>query len=118
MAAATAMNVLICLHGDEVAYRFDMATEVLLALLDEEGKVRGERVVVLPRASAETLCRMVLTEKIQVVVCGGIEEEYYQYLIWKRVKVLDSIIGPSGAVLARLAAGGLRVGDILVEHGT
>jgi hypothetical protein len=51
-----------------------------------------------------------------VVICGGIEEEYYQYLTWKRVKVLDSVIGDSGEALERLAAGRLQAGDILVER--
>ena len=109
-------NVLICLDEDEVAFRFDLASEVLIAQIDEQGRVQREKVIVLPQASAEILCRMVLTENIQVVVCGGIEEEYYQYLIWKRVKVLDAVIGPSDAALKRLAAGQLQAGDILIER--
>jgi hypothetical protein len=107
------MHVLICLHGDEVAFRFDLTTEVLIAEIDEQGRLKGEKEVVLPQASAEVLCRMVLGEKIQVVVCGAIEEEYYQYLKWKRVAILDSVIGGCRAALERLAAGRLRPGDIL-----
>ena len=108
-----ATNVLICLHGNEVTPRFDLATEVLIASIGEDGKVQGEKVVVLPKASAEMLFHMVLTESIQVVVCGGIEEEYYQYLTWKRVNVLDSVIGDCQTALARLAEGRLKAGDIL-----
>jgi predicted Fe-Mo cluster-binding NifX family protein len=111
-----ATKVLICLYGNEVTPRFDLATEVLIAFIDEDGKVEGERVVVLPQASAERLCHMVLTESIQVVICGGIEEEYYQYLTWKRVKVLDSVIGDCKEVLERLAEGRLQAGDILVDR--
>jgi predicted Fe-Mo cluster-binding NifX family protein len=111
-----ATKVLICLHGNEVTPRFDLATEVLIAFIGGDGKVLEEKVVVLPKASAEMLCHMVLTENIQVVVCGGIEEEYYQYLTWKRVNVLDSVIGDCQAVLARLAEGRLKAGDILVER--
>jgi predicted Fe-Mo cluster-binding NifX family protein len=111
-----ATKVLICLHGNEVTPRFDLATEVLIAVIDEDRKVQGERVVVLPQASAEKLCHMVLTENIEVVVCGGIEEEYYQYLTWKRVTVLDSVIGDYREALQRLAEGRLQAGDILVER--
>ena len=111
-----ATKVLICLYGNEVTPRFDLATEVLIASIDEDGKVRGERVVVLPQASAEMLCHMVLTESIQVVICGGIEEEYFQYLTWKRVSVLDSVIGDYKEALDRLAEGRLQAGDILVER--
>lgn len=106
-------KVLICLHGNEVTPRFDLAREVLIAFIDKERKVREERVVVLPQPSAEMLCHMVLTESVQVVVCGGIEEEYYQYLTWKRINVLDSVVGDHRRVLARLAEGRLMAGDIL-----
>lgn len=112
-----ATKVLICLHGNEVTPRFDLATEVLIAFIGDDRKVQGERVVVLPQASAEMLCHMVLTESIQVVICGGIEEEYYQYLTWKRVNVLDSVIGDYQEALARLAEGRLQAGDILVDRG-
>lgn len=108
-------NAMICLHGDEVAFRFDLTSEVLIAMIGDNGQVHQEKVVVLPQASAEILCRMVLTENIQVVVCGGIEEQYYQYLTWKRVRVLDAIIGDSSLALAQLAAGRLQPGDILTH---
>jgi hypothetical protein len=111
-----ATKVLICLYGNEVNPRFDLATEVLIAFIGEDRKVQGERVVVLPQASAERLCHMILTESIQVVICGGIEEEYYQYLTWKRVNVLDSVIGDYKEALARLAEGRLQGGDMLVER--
>lgn len=111
-----ATKVLICLYGNEVTPRFDLTTEVLVATVDDQGKLQGESVVVLAKASPETLCHMILTESIQVVVCGGIEEEYYQYLIWKRVKIFDSIIGDSREALKRLAEGRLQAGDVLVKR--
>jgi predicted Fe-Mo cluster-binding NifX family protein len=109
-------KVLVCLHGNEVTPRFDLATEVLIASIGENGNVEGQRVVVLPQASAEKLCHMILTEDVQVVICGGIEEEYYQYLIWKRVTVLDSVVGDAMKALARMAEGRLQAGDVLVER--
>jgi len=108
-------KVLIPLYGDDVAPRFDLAPEVLIALLDEEGRVTDERTIVLPKASAEALCRLILDEKVETVVCGGIEDEYYQYLTWKKVRVLDSVIGDYGAVLRRLGEGSLREGDVLMH---
>jgi hypothetical protein len=46
-------------------------------------------------------------------VCGGIEDEYYQYLKWKNVKVLDSVIGSYNDVIKRLESGTLQSGDII-----
>ncbi len=108
-----AKKVLVCLFGNDVSPRFDLATEVYVASIDVDGRVEEEKTVVLPQASAEKLCHMILTEDVQTVICGGIEEEYYQYLTWKRVEVLDSVIGPLDSVLASFGKGELRAGAIL-----
>lgn len=110
-----ATKVLICLYGDEVTPRFDLTREVLIAVVSDTGKVHGIRELVLPQSSVETLFNMILAEGIQVMICGGIEEEYYQYLTWKKINVLDSVIGDCREALNRLAQGLLRAGDIL-EH--
>jgi predicted Fe-Mo cluster-binding NifX family protein len=108
-----ATKVLICLYENEVSPRFDLTREVLIAVISDAGKVQGEKELVLPHASVEIICNMILTEGIQVVICGGIEEEYYQYLTWKNVTVLDSVIGDCRVVLERFSEGRLRAGDIL-----
>lgn len=109
-------KVLICLHGNDVTPRFDLTTEVVIASIRENGGVEEEKTVVLPQASAEKLCHMILTENVDTVICGGIEEEYFQYLSWKRVNVLDSVIGPSNVVLDCFRNGALQAGDILFER--
>ena len=109
-------KILISLYGNDVAPRFDLATEVLIASMGEDGRVVDEKILVLPQASAEKLCHMVLTEDVQTVICGGIEEEYYQYLVWKRVEVLDSVIGPANVVMDHYRQGRLQSGDILLKR--
>jgi len=106
-------KILIPLLGDDVAPRFDLAPEAVVAGLDDEGGIVEERTIVLPNASSELLCRVVLDERINIVVCGGIDEEYYQYLNWKKVAVIDSVIGHYGEVLRRLAKDKLQSGDII-----
>lgn len=108
-------KILIPLHGQDVAPRFDLAGEALIVSADENGWNREDRQIVLPRVSAEKLCHLILTEGVQVVICGGIEEEYYQYLVWRHIQVLDSVIGRTEAVLERFFAGLLKAGDIVVE---
>lgn len=110
-------KVLICLHGSCVTPRFDLTTEVLIASIGEAGEIKEERTLVLPQASAEKLCHMILTEDVQTVICGGIEEEYYQYLVWKRIQVIDSVIGPCEAALERYRTERLQPGQILLEGG-
>jgi predicted Fe-Mo cluster-binding NifX family protein len=108
-------KTLIPIHGDEVAPRFDLATEVLIAADDETGKKREEKVVVMSQPSSEQLCHLVLTEGVDAVICNGIEEEYYQYLKWKRIRVIDSVIGPWKSALDRFRQGKLQPGDILYD---
>lgn len=108
-------KVLICLYGNDVAPRFDLTTEVLIASIGSGNTIEDEKSVVLPRASAEELCHMILTAEIQTVICGGIEEEFYQYLTWKRIRVFDSVIGSVHRVLDAFIRGALQSGDILYD---
>ncbi len=106
-------KLLIPLHEDDVAPRFDLTTEVLVVELDSDGKVRDKRVLILPHPSSEKLCHLILTEGIEVLICGGVEEEYFNYLTWKKVLVLDNIVGSSRAVVQRYVHGRLNAGDLL-----
>ena len=105
-------RVLIPLSGNDVAPRFDLATEVLVASFDGQG-AGDQRTIVLASASADELCRLVLAENVGTVVCGAIEEEYFQYLLWKKVRVFDWVIGPYERALAGLRDDRLQAGDVL-----
>ena len=107
-------KVLIPLYGHEVAPRFDMTSEAMIVSLAADGSWK-EKLVVLPQVSAEKLCHMILTQDVDTVICGGIEEEYYQYLTWKRITVYDSVIGPWKGVIDRFLADGLQPGAIVSE---
>ncbi len=106
-------KVLIPLQGDDIAPRFDCAQEVLVAIADEHGQTIEQRVVVLAQASPEHLCDLIIREKADVVVCCGIEDEFYQFLRWKGVTVFDSVIGPVPVILEQVLAGKVSGGDIL-----
>ena len=109
------MKILITVTGDDVAPRFDLTTEVLVANA-ENGQLYGKtRNLLLPRPSTEELCGLILKENVTVVVCGGIEEEHYNYLQWKKVDVIDGIIGPSAIALKLSLTGKLKSGAILFD---
>ena len=69
-------TILITIWRDQVAPRFDLTSEVLIASLDPRGGLADTKTVVLPTVSSEDLCHMILTEAITTVICGGIEERY------------------------------------------
>jgi predicted Fe-Mo cluster-binding NifX family protein len=109
-------KLLIPLYGDEVAPRFDLAGEVLIVDLADDGTVKEDRIIVVSQASAEALCHLVLKEDIDAVICGGIEEEYHQYLKWKRVDLVDAVIGPWKRALSAWIEGTLSPGTILYQR--
>jgi len=106
-------KLLITLRENDVAPRFDMTTEVLLQSGGLAGDAARRKTLILPHASAEELCHLILAEEVRTVVCGAIEEEYYQYLKWKKIIVIDSVMGPWEKALERYMEGCLQPGDIL-----
>ena len=108
-------TLLIVLQGDFVAQRFDLATELLVAEIDQ-GKLHGsQKTIIMERPGEEELCQMIIRSGINEVICGGIEETPYNFLIWKKVKVIDAVIGSWQAALERAAAGDLQPRDILPD---
>ena len=106
-------KILIPLNENDVAPRFDLATEVLIVTGIGKPGSGEKRMVVMPRASADQLCQLIITEGVQTVICSGIEDDYYQYLIWKRIEVIDSVVGSSETALKRYVSGTLKPGEIL-----
>ena len=115
----TRQNLLITLCRSEVAPRFDMTAEVLLmpmptpetlALPQEQQEWRH---LVLAHTSSEELCDHITRLDVAMVICGGIEEDYYHYLRWKRIEVVSDVMGEVKDVLASLASGTLQSGDSL-----
>ncbi len=88
----TIKKILIPISGNDVAPRFDLATEVLIFILSKEHQIQEERTVVLPGPSAEKLCHLILTENIHILICGAIEDEFYQFLRWKKITLFDAVI--------------------------
>lgn len=107
------MRILLTLQGEVIAPRFDLATEILLARAERGELVEPPREILLPGPSGEELCGLVVKEGITHLVCGGIEEEHYQYLIWKGVVVLDRVIGTGPQALRQVMDGRLQVGAVL-----
>ncbi|NOQ45222.1 MAG: hypothetical protein GQ559_00870 [Desulfobulbaceae bacterium] len=87
------MIVLFVTLEDDIAPRFDLATEVIISRIEDGKRVEETRTLLLSTKSAEDLCALAVKEKISIIVCGAIEEEHYQYLQWKQIRVIDNIIG-------------------------
>lgn len=106
-------KILVTLYRDEVAPRFDLCSEVLLVTVDATGHEVRRQDLVLAHSSADDLCDLILDREVAAVITGGIEEEHYHYLRWKRVEVMDGIAGLADEALALYLRGELEPGAIL-----
>lgn len=109
-------KLLIPIQGDFVAPRFDLATEILIVRFENGKTTSDPKTIVMERPSDEGLCQMVVEENITDVVCGGIEELHYNFLVWKKVTVLDGVIGSWLKVIEKILSGTLRQGEILINQ--
>jgi predicted Fe-Mo cluster-binding NifX family protein len=107
------MKILITAQGDFVAQRFDLTAEVVLATVENGELIGKPRTIIMDRPSPEDLSNMIMEENISVVICGGIEDRHYQFLTWKKIRVIDYVIGDHETVLRRFLAGELQPGDLL-----
>ncbi|PIE65109.1 MAG: hypothetical protein CSA26_04505 [Desulfobacterales bacterium] len=106
-------KLLLPIQGDFIAPRFDLATEIVVVRF-EEGKVAGEpRNFIMDSPSDEELCQMIVELNITDVVCGGIEELHYNFLIWKKVNVIDGIIADWHTALDKAVVDGLQPETLL-----
>jgi predicted Fe-Mo cluster-binding NifX family protein len=107
------MKILITAQGDFVAQRFDQTAEVVIATVANGELVGKPRAIIMDRPSPEDLCNMIMEENISVVICGGIEDRHYQFLTWKKIKVIDYVIGDHESVLKKALTEELKPGDLL-----
>ena len=109
-------KLLMPIQGDFIAPRFDLATEILIFRIDNDNEIGEPRTIIMERPSEDGLCQMVVEENITDVVCGGIEEVHYNFLVWKKTKVLDGVIGDWRTVLEKMQSGELCQGDIFFNQ--
>ena len=107
------MKIMITTCGDFVTPRFDLSSEVIIATYYDQQLMEEPRPLILAEVSAEILCELALKEKVAIVVCGGIEEQHYQFLTWKKITVIDAVIGPYTDVLQLVVDNTLEPGTIL-----
>lgn len=106
-------RIMIPLYVNEVAPRFDLATEVMVAIVSKDNTIEEQKNIVLPRSSPEDLCHRILIENINILICGAIEDEYYQFLKWKKLKILNNVSGKWKDAFHRYLNKSLRAYDIL-----
>jgi len=104
---------MISTRGDFVSPRFDLSSEVTIATCYDQQLMEEPRTLILSEISAEILCDLALKENVAIIICGGIQEEHYQFLTWKKITVIDAVVGPYADALRLAMENQLQSGTIL-----
>jgi predicted Fe-Mo cluster-binding NifX family protein len=107
------MKILLTIYKNEIAPRFDQSSEILIAETEGEKISGNPRIILLTGTSGDDICGLAIKENISLLICGGIEETHYQYLKWKKINVVDGVIGPYEQALNFAVAQNLKPGMIL-----
>lgn len=106
-------KLLIPIQGDYVAQRFDLATEIIIVRFHDNKIIEKPKTIIMERPSDEELCQMIVEANITDVICGGIEELHYNFLVWKKINVIDAVIGAWQTAMHMAIAGELHQRAIL-----
>ncbi|WP_020585913.1 NifB/NifX family molybdenum-iron cluster-binding protein [Desulfobacter curvatus] len=109
----TLHKIAIPIFGEEIVPRFDLTTEVIILTTTSSCEIQDKKIIVLPRSSSDELCHTLLTQEINTLICGAIEDEYYEFLKWKKIKVFDGVSGAWTHAFERWQTQTLNPGDIL-----
>lgn len=107
------MKVLMAVSKDDIASRFDLTVEVVIIKADEGVVFPEPRELLLSEPSGDELCALAVNEAVDLVVCGGIDEVHYEYLMWKKITLIDGVVGPYREALKLLADGLLAPNTIV-----
>lgn len=111
------MKVMIATAHDSVAARFDLTVEAVIADVADGGVSGSPRELLLSEPSGDELCALAVSETVDVVICGGIDEVHYDYLLWKKIRLIDGVIGPYREALQLLAHDRLKANAVLPGAG-
>jgi len=109
----TLHKIAIPILGEEIVPRFDLTTEVILLTTAKRSGIQDKKIIVLPRSSSDELCHTLLAQEVNTLICGAIEDEYYKFLKWKKLKVFDGVSGAWAHAFERWQTQTLNPGDIL-----
>lgn len=106
-------KIAVPVYGEEIVPRFDLSTEVIILTTAQSGEILDKKIIILPRSSSDELCHTLLAQEINTLICGAIEDEYYEFLKWKKIKVFDGVSGRWTHAFERWQTQTLNPGDIL-----
>ncbi len=106
------MHAIVCTLNGRIAPKYYDAAQ-LLSLVIKEGKIAHRKVIAVDALDPDELCALVLHLKADVVICGGIRQDYQRKLAGSSVQLIYNVIGNIDDVVKRFVEGTLGTGDIV-----
>jgi len=106
------MRVIVCTLNGRIAPKYYDSAQ-LLSMVIEKGIVAHREVIAVEALESDELCALGLHMKTDVVICGGIRQDYQEKLAGSSVKLIYNVIGNTEDVVERFVKGTLHTGDIV-----
>lgn len=107
------MKLMIVISNTDVAPRFDLTVEAVIVEMEKNVPVGKPRVLLISEPSGDELCALAVNEGVNTVICGGIDDVHFEYLAWKKIMVIDGIVGPYEQSLELFSSNRLEPNAIL-----
>jgi predicted Fe-Mo cluster-binding NifX family protein len=102
----------LCLWEERIAPRYDRSQKVLIVTV-QDGSVVDETAYAVGHLEREELCKALVAQKVDTIICGGVVDPCRRILTQAGVEIIDNVIGSPQAVLQRLLAGALSPGMVV-----
>jgi predicted Fe-Mo cluster-binding NifX family protein len=101
------MNVAIPIHGSRVMPRFGCTREVMVVTI-EGGQIVSRKQVLITPERFLSLPAVLASERVSVVICGGIHPRFQQMIQSQNIQLIWGVIGEWQDVLQAYLNGTLR----------
>lgn len=108
------MHVILCTVLGRIAPKYYDAAQ-LLSLIIQGDKIVQRKVIAVEALNPDELCALVLHMKADVIICGGIRQDYLHKLEGTSIRLIYNVIGKVDDVIQRFLSGTLKSGDIVNE---
>ena len=106
-------KVAICQLNGRVAPRYDHSSEIVVFTVDDTCAIREKFVIPVGDMSAPDLTAFLGHLRVELVICGGVREDYQQMIKRHDFGFIDNIIGNIDDVIACYVAGTLERGQVI-----
>lgn len=107
------MKLALCLLNGRIAPRCFDAAEFLMVTIRKGDTITNKKAIAVAALDPQELCTLVEHLKPNLMICGGVREEFQQKLKKNNIKLIHNVIGNVDDVVNRYMEGTLCSGDIV-----